>query len=65
MYSLESNGDTAQREMVDTLVLESPFNNLREELHFAVFESKGSLGRFCAKFVPVNTILRVSDMQFK
>ena len=40
MYALENNEDHRQRELVDTLVLESPFNNLKEEIKHVVFESK-------------------------
>ena len=43
VYSLENSSDTLQRELVDTLVLESPFNNLHDEIKHVVFESKGVL----------------------
>ena len=40
IYALENSEDHKQRELVDTLVLESPFNNLKEEIKHVVFESK-------------------------
>ena len=43
VYSLENSSDNLQRELVDTLVLESPFNNLHDEIKHVVFESKGVL----------------------
>ena len=40
IYSLENHEDPQLREVVDTLVLESPFNNLQDEIKHVVFESK-------------------------
>ena len=40
IYSLENHEDPQLREVVDTLVLESPFNNLQDEIQHVVFESK-------------------------
>ena len=40
IYSLENHEDHQQRDLVDTLVLESPFNNLHDEIKHVVFESK-------------------------
>ena len=51
--------------MVDTLVLEAPFNNLHDELRHVVFDSKGWLYRTLGNIVPIRTILRSSDMQFR
>ena len=40
IYSLENHEDPQLRDLVDTLVLESPFNNLQDEIKHVVFESK-------------------------
>ena len=65
MFELEHSNDHGLREMVDTLVLEAPFNNLHDELRHAVFDSKGWLHMKLGNIVPIRTILRSSDMQFR
>ena len=64
IHSLENDEDRCQREMVDTLVLEAPFNNLHDEIHHAV-RDRGVMGRMCARVAPIRSILKSSDMQFR
>ena len=65
VHELENSGDHALRDLVDTLVLEAPFNNLHDELKHAVFDSRSWLRRKFGLGVPINTILQSSDMQFR
>ena len=63
MESLESSGH--QADLVDTLVLESPFNNLLEEIETVVFHSRGAVGRWLANCLPVQAVLQWADIEFK
>ena len=63
MNSLEAS--EPQRELVDTLVLESPFNNLLDEIQTVVFNSRGALGQWLGSLLPVETVLDWTEMQFK
>ena len=54
-----------QRELVDTLVLESPFNNLLDEIQTMVFNTRGALGHWLGNILPVETVLGWTEMQFK
>ena len=63
IHYLENDEDRSQREIVDTLVLESPFNNLHDEILHAVCD-RGVVGKVCARMAPVHSILKSSDMQF-
>ena len=64
IHSLENDDDRTQREIVDTLVLEAPFNNLHDEINFAV-RDRGVMGKMCARMAPIHSILKSSDMQFR
>lgn len=63
IHSLENDDDRSQREIVDTLVLEAPFNNLHDEINSAV-RDRGVMGKMCARMAPIHSILKSSDMQF-
>ena len=63
MERLESSGH--QADLVDTLVLESPFNNLLEEIQTVVFDSRGALGTLLASWLPVEAVLKWADIQFR
>ena len=63
MERLESSGH--QADLVDTLVLESPLNNLLEEIQTVVFDSRGVLGTLLASWLPVEAVLKWADIQFR
>ena len=63
MNTLEASEQ--QRELVDTLVLESPFNNLLEEIQTMVFNSRGALAQWLANILPLEALLSWTEMQFK
>ena len=63
MQSLEASDQ--QRELVDTLVLESPFNNLLDEIQTMMLTNKGALGRWLANVLPVEAALKWSDIEFR
>ena len=63
MNSLEASEQ--QRDLVDTLVLESPFNNLLEEIQSVVFNNRGSLAQWLGNILPLETLLSWTEMQFK
>ena len=63
MHSLEASDH--HRELVDTLVLESPFNNLLDEVHTVMLDNKGALGRGLVNILPVEAALKSCDMEFK
>ena len=54
-----------QRDLVDTLVLESPFNNLLEEIQTMVFNNRGALAQWLGNILPIETVLSWTEMQFK
>ena len=63
MHCLETSNQ--DREMVDTLVLESPFNNLLEEIRTVVFNDKGSVATWLGNVLPVEAVLKWADIQFQ
>ena len=64
LFSLETAED--RMELVDTLVLESPFNNLHDEVRWRLAQpSEGPLRRLGGRILPVATVLRLTDMQFR
>ena len=54
-----------QRDLVDTVVLESPFNNLLEEIQTRLFNDRGPLAQWLGHILPLEAILNRTDMQFK
>ena len=60
----EEEKDKTSKSKIVKLVLESPFNNLQEEIQEYVFTSGGRVKEFMGKMLPIARELRDANIEF-
>ena len=61
----EENIEKVENSNISNLILESPFNNLEDEVFYVFFASKGKLSKSIGTFLPLRKQLKKANIEFK